>query len=148
MKYPRISWACSLWGGSITDGWSINQILSKRFWPDQLAAAPLKRVAKQRVAWGGRFHSNQFKTSFYPPAIKEWCLFLSALGNRVVRGGVTPPAPNSLYSRLLDTDLKMTWTGFPPSQQVFSSCQRLRRVRFLNCPSFRCRLVFAGIQLR
>ncbi len=39
------------------------------FWSDQLATAPLQRVDNQWVPWGGRFHPNQFKTTFYSPAI-------------------------------------------------------------------------------
>ncbi len=36
----------------------------KRFWSDQWAAATIQRVvANQRVALGGRFHSNQLKTN-------------------------------------------------------------------------------------
>ncbi len=55
-----------------------NRILSKKFWSDQWAAAPLQRVANQWVALGGRFHPNQFKTGFYPPAIIEWRLPFSS----------------------------------------------------------------------
>ncbi len=43
---------------------------------DQWAASPLQRMANQRVAWEEvhRFHPNQFKTTFYLPAIVECCL--------------------------------------------------------------------------
>ncbi len=43
------------------------------------AAAPLQRVAYQWVSWRGRFHSSQFITTFFPPAIMECRLCLSAL---------------------------------------------------------------------
>ncbi len=55
-----------------------NWILSQRFGSDQWEASPLQRVANQWVAWGGRFHSNQFKNTFYHPAIMECNLCLSA----------------------------------------------------------------------
>ena len=42
------------------------------------AAARLQRVASLWVAWSSRFHSNQFKTTFYPPVIMECRLCLSA----------------------------------------------------------------------
>jgi hypothetical protein len=50
------------------------------FGQNQWAAAPLQRVADQWVAWGGRFRSNQFKTTFYLLAIMEYCPSPSALG--------------------------------------------------------------------
>ncbi len=53
-------------------------ILSKRFWSDQWAAAPLRGVTNQWVAWGGRFHSNQLKTTLYPPAIFGYSLSFSS----------------------------------------------------------------------
>ncbi len=51
----------------------------QRFWIDQCEAAPLQRVANQWVEWGGRFHRNQFKTTFYPTAIMECRIYVSAL---------------------------------------------------------------------
>jgi hypothetical protein len=60
----------------ITDWWLG---LSERFWSDQWVAVPLHRVANQWVAWRSRFHSNQFKTTFYSPALMECLLCFSTL---------------------------------------------------------------------
>jgi hypothetical protein len=59
-----------------------SQILSMRFWPEQpdhWATAPLQRLANHWVAWGGRFHSTQFKTALHLPAVMECRLCLSTL---------------------------------------------------------------------
>ncbi len=55
------------------------RVVKTRFWSDQWAAAPLQLVANQWVSWKGRFHSNQFITTFTLPAIMECRLCLSAL---------------------------------------------------------------------
>jgi hypothetical protein len=59
---------------------SQNRVFVKRYiyGSDQWAAAQLQRVSNQWVARGGRFHSNQFKTTFYLPAIMECRPCLSA----------------------------------------------------------------------
>ncbi len=54
----------------------LKRILSKRFWSDQWAAAPLQQVANQWVALGGRFNLNQVKTTLDPPEITECRLCL------------------------------------------------------------------------
>ncbi len=62
--------------------WEFFCFWQKRFGSDQWAAAPLQRVprvAYQWLAWGGRFHPNQFKTAFSPLAIMECRFCLSAL---------------------------------------------------------------------
>ncbi len=100
--------AHSLRGDSITPS-SQSRILSKRFWSDQWAAAPLQEVANQWVVWKGRFHSNQLKNTFYPPAVIEcrvsvfqpwtrsmlnfWAYMLAIARGR--GGKVTPPPLNT-----------------------------------------------------
>ncbi len=69
----------SLSSDSYTYRW-LKKNLPKRFWSDQWAAALFKPIANQWVAWGGRFHSNQFKTTFWPPPVIECRFSRSALG--------------------------------------------------------------------
>ena len=66
--------------GSLKDDWSLPRgSKERRYGSDQWAAAPLQRVANHWVARWGRFHPNQFKTTFYQiPAIMECRLYLSA----------------------------------------------------------------------
>ncbi len=60
-------------GNSITDGWSKNRILSKRFGSDQWTVAPVQRVANQWVAWWCKFHSNHLKDNFWSPTCNGIC---------------------------------------------------------------------------
>jgi hypothetical protein len=41
-------------------------------------------VANQWVAWGGRFHPSQFKTTFHLPAIMECRLCFSAQPEKIL----------------------------------------------------------------
>jgi hypothetical protein len=43
------------------------------------SAASTSSQSVSCIEWGGRFHPNQFKTTFYPPAIMECRLCLLAL---------------------------------------------------------------------
>ncbi len=68
-------------GDSITDGWStVNTGFCQRDFCQTSEKQCQRHINEQPISelhGGGRFHSNQFKTTFYPPAIIECRLCLS-----------------------------------------------------------------------
>ncbi len=83
---------------------------------DQWAAVRLHRVANQWVAWGDRFHPNQFKTTFYLPAIVECRLMVLQMWQKKLSCGGWVGAwwISKLFGLILSkpTDYKWFMMGF------------------------------------